>query len=136
MLDVMKAWLQAYPQWEGTLQFDYADSVPGNTGLYPKGITELSSREDVLGNRKTRLCWVFTLRRAAVGGQKNAQWLLEFQNWVMEQDRLGLAPKFGDEPGNERIRAFEGKLDTHKQVGSAFYTVQLAVEFTKIFEVK
>lgn len=136
MLDVMKAWLQTYPQWEGTLQFDYADSVPGNTGLYPKGITELSSREDVLGNRKTRLCWVFTLRRAAVGGQKNAQWLLEFQNWVMEQDRLGLAPKFGDEPGNERIRAFEGKLDTHKQVGSAFYTVQLAVEFTKIFEVK
>lgn len=136
MLDVMKAWLQAYPQWEGTLQFDYADSVPGNTGLYPKGITELSSREDVLGNRKTRFCWVFTLRRAAVGGQKNAQWLLDFQNWVMEQDRLGLAPKFGDEPGNERIRAFEGKLDTHKQVGSAFYTVQLAVEFTKIFEVK
>ena len=45
MLDVMKAWLETYPQWEGTLQFDYADSVPGNAGLYPRGITELSRRE-------------------------------------------------------------------------------------------
>ena len=136
MLDMVKAWLETYPQWEGTLQFDYADSVPGNTGLYPKGMTEISSREDVLGNRKTRLSCGFTLRRAAVAGEKNARWLLDFQSWVMEQDRLGLAPKFGDEPGNERIRAFEGRLDSHKQVGSAFYTVQLTVEFTKIFEVK
>ena len=135
MLDVMKAWLQAYPQWEGTLQFDYADSVPGNTGLYPKGITELSFREDVLGNRKTRLCWVFTLRRAAVGGQKNAQWLLELQEWVAQQDRLGLAPKFGDEPKTERLRAFDGRLDRHSQVGSSLYTVHLSAEFTKIYEV-
>ena len=133
MLENLKQWLETFPQWDGVLQFDYADSVPGSTGLYPKGITELSAREDVLGNRKTRLCAAFTLRRAAVGGQKNAQWLLDFQNWVMEQDRLGLAPRFGDA---QRIRAFEGKLDTHKQVGSAVYTVQLAVEFTKNFEVK
>lgn len=136
MLDVMKVWLETFPRWEGTLQFDYADSVPGNTGLYPKGMTELSTREDVLGNRKCRFSCAFTLRRAAVGGQENAQWLLDFQNWVMEQDRLGLAPKFGDEPATERIRAFEGRLDTHKQVGSAFYTVQLTAEFTKLFEVK
>lgn len=133
MLETMQAWLQTFPKWEGVLQLDYADSIPGNTGLYPKGMTELSSREDVLGNRKTRLSCLFTLRRAAVAGEKNARWLLDLQNWVMEQDRLGLAPKFGDEPENERIRAFEGRLDSHKQVGSAFYTVQLAVEFTKIF---
>lgn len=136
MLDVLKDWLQTYPQWEGILQFDYADSVPGNTGLYPRGITELSCREDVLGNRKSRLCAAFILRKAAAAGEKNAKWLLDFQNWVMEQDRMGLAPKFGEEPGSERIRAFEGRLDTHKQVGSSIYTVQLTVEFTKIFEVK
>ena len=136
MLDVMKTWLETFPLWKDVLHFDYADSVPGNTGLYPRGITELSSREDVLGNRKSRISCTFTLRRAASGGQENAQWLLDFQNWVMEQDRLGLAPKFGDEPQNERIRAFEGRLDSHKQVGSAFYTVQLTVEFTKLFEVK
>ena len=136
MLERLKQWLETFPLWDGVLQFDYADSVPGSTGLYPRGITEVSAREDVLGNRKTRLCAAFTLRRAAVSGQKNAQWLLDFQNWVMEQDRLGYAPKFGDEPASQRIRAFEGKFDTHKQVGSAVYTVQLTVEFTKIFEVK
>lgn len=136
MLEELTLWLQTFPKWEGVLQFDYADSVPGNTGLYPRGLTELSSREDVLGRRKSRLSWTFALRKAALGGQKDAQWLMDLQNWVMEQDRLGLAPKFGDEPDSERIRAFEGKLDRHNQVGSAFYTVQLTVEFTKIFEVK
>lgn len=136
MLEELTLWLQTFPKWEDVLHFDYADSVPGNTGLFPRGITELSCRQDVLGNRKSRLSCGFILRRAAAGSRENAQWLLDFQNWVMEQDRLGLTPKFGDEPESQRIRAFEGRLDTHKQVGCAFYTVQLTVEFTKIFEVK
>lgn len=136
MLEMMKAWLETFPQWEGTLQFDYADAVPGNSGLYPKGITELSRREDVLGNVRTRYSCAFTLRRAAGQGPENAQWLLDFQNWVMEQDRLGLAPKFGDEPRSERLRAFEGRLDSRHQAGSNMYTVQLTAEFTKLYEVK
>ena len=135
MLETMKAWLQTFPKWEGVLQFDYADAVPGNSGLYPRGITELSRREDVLGNVKTRYSCAFLLRRAAGAGEENAQWLLDFQNWVMEQDRLGLAPKFGDEPKSERLRAFEGKLDSHHQAGGSMYTVQLTAEFTKLYEV-
>jgi len=133
MLEKMKQWLEAFPKWEGTLQFDYADSVPGNSGLYPRGITELSRREDVLGNVKVRYSCAFVLRRTAAGNQENAQWLLDFQSWVAEQDRLGQTPKFGDEPRTERIRAFEGKLDSHKQVGSSMYTMHLTAEFTKIY---
>ena len=136
MLEKMEQWLRSYHGWEGTLHFDYADTVPGNSGLYPRGITELSRREDVLGNVKNRFSCLFTLRRAAVPGLENAKWLLEFQNWVAQQDRLGLAPKFGDEPETERIRAFEGCLDGHQPVGSSMYTVQLSAEFTKIYEVK
>ena len=136
MLDKMRPWLQTFPKWEGTLSLDYADGVPGNSGLFPRGITELSRREDVLGNIRIRYSCTYVLRRNAVAGEDNTRWLLDFQNWVMEQDRLGYTPKFGDEPASQRIRAFEGKLDTHKQVGSAVYTVQLTVEFTKIFEVK
>ena len=136
MLEELTQWLQTFPKWEGVVQIDYADNVPGNIGLFPRGITELSSREDVLGNRKSRFSCAFVLRRAAGGRGENAQWLLDFQNWIMEQDRLGLAPKFGDEPQTQRIRAFEGRLDAHKQVSCAFYTVQLTVEFTKFFEVK
>ena len=133
MLETMKAWLETFPAWEGTLQFDYADAVPGSTGLYPRGITELSRREDVLGNVKVRYSCAFTLRRVAACSRENTRWLLQLQNWVAEQDRLGLAPRFGDEPKTERLRAFEGKLDNRQQVGSALYTVQLSAEFTKIY---
>ena len=136
MLDKLKLWLQTFPRWEGTLQLDYAENVPGNTGLYPKGMTELSRSEDVLGNRKIRCSYTFTLRRAAAADEENARWLLEFQQWVAEQERLGLAPKFGDEPRSERLRAFDGRLENHTQTGCALYTVQLYAEFTKIYEVK
>ena len=136
MLDTLTQWLQTYPKWEGTLQLDYAEHVPGNSGLYPRGITELSRREDVLGNVKVRYSSLFLLRRAAGTREENARWLLDFQNWVAEQDRLGLAPKFGDEPKTERLRAFDGRLDSHTQAGSSLYTVHLSAEYTKFYEVK
>lgn len=136
MLEILMQWLQTFPEWEDTLQLDYADVVPGNAGLYPRGITELSRREDVLGNVSVHLRCGFQLRRVAGIGEENARWLLNFQNWVARQDALGLCPKFGDEPKTEHIRAFDGKLDGHAQVGSVCYTVQLSVEFTKFYEVK
>lgn len=134
MLEKVKQWLETFPQWEGSLQLDYMDAVPGSSGLYPRGLTELSRKEDVLGNIRVQYRCVFLLRTAAAG--ENAQWLLDLQNWVMEQDRLGLAPKFGDEPKTEHVRALEGRLDSQKQVGSAVYTVQITAEFTKLYEVK
>lgn len=133
MLENMKVWLQTFPQWEGNIQVDYLEAVPGNTGLYPKGITELSRREDVLGNVKVRCRSTFLLRKTADGTEENARWLLAFQQWVMEQNRLGLTPKFGDEPKIERLLAADGRLENHAQVGSSLYTVQLQAEFTKIF---
>ena len=136
MLEKMKNWLQTFPLWEGSIQVDFVDADPGNTGLYPKGITELSRREDVLGNVKVRCRCSFLLRRRTVSGEENARWLLAFQQWVMEQNRLGLTPKFGDEPKTERMLAADGRLETASQVGSGLYTVQLQAEFTKIYEVK
>lgn len=136
MLEQMKNWLQTFPKWEGSIQVDFADGEPGSTGLYPRGLTELSRREDVLGNVQVRCRCIFELRRTAVTGEENARWLLDFQNWVMEQSRLGIAPKFGDEPKTEHIRASDGRLERHAQVGSSLYTVRLQAEFTKIYEVK
>lgn len=133
MLEQLTQWLQTYPKWEGTLQLDYAENVPGNSGLYPRGITELSRREDVLGTVKTRYSCTFLLRRAAGARDENARWLLDFQNWVAEQDRLGLTPKFGDEPKTERLRAFDGRLDSRTQAGSSLYTVHISAEFTKLY---
>ena len=133
MLEEVMNWLQTFPLWEGTLQVDYADAIPGNTGLYPRGITELSRREDVLGNVTVRCSWGFALQRAALPGEENARWLMEFQNWVADQDRLGLAPKLGDDPLHERMGAFEGRLHDRSQAGSGRYTVMLTAEFTKIY---
>ncbi len=132
MLETVKTWLQTYPGWEG-IQLDYVDALPGNSGLYPRGITELSSREDVLGNKTVRYRCTFLLRKTAAAGEDNARWLLDFQQWVALQDAMGLSPQFGDEPKRQRIRALEGRLDSHTQVGSAMYTAQLTVEFTKFY---
>ena len=131
MLEQMMQWLQTFPRWEGVLWLDYADTIPGNCGLYPKGMTELNRREDVQGNLKIRYSCLFELKRAAAADEENARWLMALQNWVAEQDRLGLAPRFGDEPKTERIRAFEGKLDRHTQAGGSIHTVRITVEFTK-----
>ena len=57
---------------------------------------------------------------------------MEFQTWVADQNRLGLAPKFGDDPKNERIRAFEGRRHDRSQAGCGRYTVMLTAEFTYI----
>lgn len=132
MLEIVVNWLQTYPGWEG-IQVDYLDAVPGNSGLYPRGITEIFSREDVLGNKTVRYRCAFLLRKAAAAGEDNGQWLLDFQQWVAVQNAMGLTPKFGDEPKTETIRAFDGRLDSHAQVGSALYTAQLTVEFTKYY---
>ena len=133
MLDTVKQWLQTFPGWEDTITIDYMDAVPGSAGLYPKGIKEMNRREDVLGNLTVRYRYDFLLRRNAGKSEENARWLLEFQNWVMEQSRLGQAPQFGDEPKTEHFRAFEGQLQGQSQTGSTMYTVRLSAEFTKIY---
>jgi len=133
MLEKIKTWLQTFPRWEDSLQIDYVDARPGNTGIYPQGLRELSRREDVQGNLTVYCRYDFLLRKVAGASEESARWLLDFQNWVMEQERLGLAPKFGDDPRTERIRATAGQLRSHAQVGSTLYTVLLYAEFTKIY---
>ena len=134
MLEKIVKWLQSFPGWEDSIRIDCVDARPGSAGLYPKGFREISRREDVLGNLQVSFRFDVLLRKNAESSEENAKWLLEFQNWVAEQDRLGLAPKFGDDPKRERIRASEGQLLSLSQVGSALYTVKLWAEFTKIYK--
>ena len=133
MLEKMIKWLQTFPAWEDSIQIDSVDARPGSTGLYPKGLKEISRREDVLGNLRIRYRLDVLLRKNAGKSEENAKWLLEFQEWVLEQNRLGLAPQFGDDPKTQRLQVSEGQLQSLAQVGSALYTVKLWVEFTKIY---
>ena len=138
-LEKVKNWLLTYPDWDaGALSYiDYTDAVPGNTGLFPRGLEEVSRREDVLGNRMVKNRYHFALyrvtRQQARTG-KDAAWLLDFQNWVQQQWAAGLAPRFGDVEAEERIRAEGGKLHKADAAGSATYVVTLTAEFTRRYD--
>lgn len=142
-MDVLKrlqAWLTTFPKWEeGKLMYlDFTDGVPGNQGLFPQGQEVLQRKEDVLGNISLSCRYHFALYRVAAGQedqQENARWLMEFQDWVQQQDAMGLAPKFGDVPEKSHIRAEKGRLSGRKQAGSAMYVVMLTADFTKLYEV-
>ncbi len=138
-LETLKTWLSAFPQWDGEACYvDYTEGVGGNTGLFPQGMEEVSRREDVLGNLQVRCRLRFRLLRMALrdgDGQKNAQWVMDFENWVQQQSAAGLTPRFGDEPASEIMRAEKGKLSGTRQTGSGTYEVILTAEFTKYYEV-
>ena len=137
-LEKVQQWLLTYPQWEegGLLYVDYTDAVPGNAGLYPNGLEEISRKTDVLGNVTVQNRYHFALYRVVTATEDNtgsAQWLLEFQKWVQSQSAAGLAPQFGDEPAQEWIRAEKGKLKEVSQTGTGTYVVTLTAEFVKYY---
>ena len=136
-LEKLRQWVLSYPEWEGALYLDHTDAAPGNGGLYPLGLEELSRREDVLGNRQVRCRYRFCLYRVTAGqGDKTgqAQWLLDLQQWIQQQCVTGNAPRFGDVPEQERIRAEKGKLRQVCQTGTGVYEVILTVDLVKYFE--
>ena len=137
-IEKLRQWLLTYPAWDagGLLYIDYTDGVPGNSGLFPAGVEEVSRREDLLGNVTVGYRCRFALYRVTAGGcenGENAQWLLEFQRWVQAQSAAGLAPTFGDDPARERIRAEKGRLDRASQTGTGTYTVTLTADFVKYY---
>lgn len=136
-LEKLKVWLSTYPHWEGTLQVDYTEGRAPNAGLLPKGLEETSRQEDVLGNLQIGCRYQFDLfwKIAEQGDDaQNAARLLDFQQWVREQSIVGLAPRFGDVPARERIRAEKGGLTVGTQITT--YTATLVADFMKIYEVK
>lgn len=137
MLEKIKQWLISYPQWDDTLYVDYTPAVPGSTGVFPRGVQELSRRQDVAGNVQTRNRVRFTVLRITPGQldkEKQAAWLLDFQDWVQQQSISGKAPTFGDVPEKEKLMARQGMLKGISQTGTARYAVELIAEYTKIYE--
>lgn len=136
MLEKIRAFLLSYPGWEeGNLLFiDEADHMPGNAGLFPEGLQTVAVRQDILGNKEVRYRLAFSLYRASAETEKDAPWLLDFQNWIAGQSALGRIPALGDVPREESLRAEKGKL-TRRQGTGGLYCVLLTAEFTKLYEV-
>ena len=69
-----------------------------------------------------------------VGATINADWVMDFHNWVQEQSIRRLAPTFGDDPTTERIQAQNGVLYAADEEGTATYMVQLSVNYTRFYK--
>lgn len=143
-LQRLRDWLATYPGYDilGNWRVDYTDQVAGGGGVYPQGLVEISRSEDILGNVTVRDQYNFGLYVALpkapgddVGAEINADWLMDFQRWVQRQSVAGLAPKFGDDPRSETIKANSGALYDTDAEGMAIYMAVLSAEFTTKYEV-
>ena len=137
VLEKVRQWVTSFPLWEegNLLYIDFTDGVPGNAGLHPGGLEVVSAKADVLGAVTMTCRYHFFLYRmgSAQGDGRDAAWLLAFQNWVLQQQAQGLAPKFGDDPAAERIFAEKGQLKDASQPGAGVYAVKLTAQFARKF---
>lgn len=133
VLERITGWLQTFPLWEGELAIDSLKPVPGSVGIFPRGVEELSRREDVLGNVRASNRLELMLYRVSDGdGKQAAAWLLALQEWVNGQSAAGLAPQLGDVPGEEKLFARQGRLSAPAQTGTGRYAVKITAEYVTI----
>lgn len=143
VLEKIREFVRRYPGADilRDFQVDFCDQIPSNGGVFPSGLVEVSRRSDILGNvtvtNQYNLGLYYVFEKAPGddnGATRNADWLMDFQEWVQEQSAKGLALTFGDVPKKERIMAQNGVLYDADGEGTATYMVQLSVQFQKEFK--
>ena len=144
-LEKIIAWVATYPNFDvlGQFRVDYTDQIPSNGAIFPSGLMEISRTSDIVGNAKVVNQYNFGVycvfakpEDDDIQSKINADWVMDFQEWVQEQSARRLAPVFGDVPQAENIKAQNGMLYSVEGEGTATYMVQLSVQFNKIYEVK
>lgn len=142
-LEKIRDFVKSYPGSDIFLDFhvDYTDQIPFNGGVFPSGLVEVSRKKDILGNTTVTnqynfgLYYVFEKSPGDdAGAEVNANWVMDFQEWVQEQSIIGAAPIFGDDPKSEKIIAQNGVLYDADEEGTAMYMVQLSVQFIKNYK--
>lgn len=141
-LEKMRSFVASYPGADILSEFriDYTDQIPANGGLFPSGLVEISRKSDILGNTTVTNQYNFGIyyRLEKSPGDDiqatiNADWVMDFQEWVQAASIRGEAPVFGDDPRLEKITAQNGVLYAAEDEGVATYMVQLSVQFVKQF---
>lgn len=142
-LDKIRKWLLTYPQIDRLqgLRVDYYSEQPDNSSIAPSGLVEISRAEDILGNVTVKNQYNFALYFVLlkpleddVTATENADWLMDFQEWVQEQSIRRLVPVFGDKPKEETIKAQNGSNEYAGIDGTGGYVVQLSINFTKTYQ--
>ena len=141
-LEKITAFVRSYPGADilQTFRVDFTDQIPANGGIFPSGLVEISRKADLLGNVTVTNQYNFGLYYVFEkapgdddGAAVNADWLMDFQEWVQERSVLGEAPVFGDRLREERVMAQNGVMYAAEDEGLATYMVQLSVQFVKYF---
>lgn len=142
-LEKVRNWLLSYPKIDRIqgLGVDYYSSQPNNGSIDPSGLVEISRKTDIIGNttveNQYNFVLYFVLAKSPeddVGATQNADWLLDLQKWIQEQSIRKKAPIFGDDPETETISAQNGKVDAADEEGTGMYSVQLSINFKKIYK--
>lgn len=144
-LEKMSDFIATYPHYDHLSEFmvDYTDQVSDCAGLFPDGLVEISRSRDILPRElggKTRVTSqynfaIYTVfpksRHDDEGAAYNAEWVMDFQEWVQERSAAGLAPMFGDVASDESMSAQNGQLYAADDEGTGMYVIQLSATFTK-----
>lgn len=142
-LEKVREWIATYPGYDILSEFhcDYTSDIPGFGGIFPAGLLEVSRDEDILGNVVVENQYNFGLYYVLpkdpgddAGATVNADWVMDFQEWVQEQSIRGAAPAFGTKTLS--AKAENGALYSADEEGTAVYSVNLSINFEKRFEVK
>ena len=139
-LDKMREFVRSFPGASilDGMTIDYTDKVPNCAGLFPSGQVEVSKTTDIFGDttfvNQHNFALYTRLEKSPdedEGAEYNAEWQMEFQEWVQRQSAIGRVPVFGDEPREERITAQNGAIYSVDEEGTALYAIQLSVRFIK-----
>lgn len=142
-LEKVRQFVGSYPNADilRCFQVDYTDQIPFNGGIFPSGLVEVQRRQDIFGNvtvtNQYNFGIYYVFEKAPgddTGATANADWVMDFQEWVQAQSVMGAAPLFGDVPRKEKITAQNGVLYAAEDEGTAMYMVQLSVQFVKEFK--
>ena len=144
-LEIVRNWIATFPKYDILSAFlvDYTDQIPANGGVFPSGLVEISRNHDICGNSTVENQLNFGIYTVFEKPQDddaastiNAEWIMDFQQWVQDQSVFGLAPVFGDDPRKVVIKAQNGVLYSADGEGTATYMVQLSINYIKKYEVK
>lgn len=142
-LKTIREWLKTFPGYSRlqSMRVDYLAAEPDSGSIAPSGLIEVSRKENIFGDitvvKQYNFGLYYVFAKATEdddGSTENADWIIDLQEWVLEQSILGKAPTFGDEPKEEKIKAQNGTIYGATEEGTAIYMVQLSVEFIKKYE--
>lgn len=140
VIKTVKDWISTYPGYATLedMQVDFFDPIPNNGSIAPSGMMEISRTEYIGGIVEVQNQYNFALYFVFYKppdeneqAQTNADWVLDFQEWVQEQDIKKKVPTFGRQTIS--VLAQNGMLYAADGEGTGIYTVQLTINYKKEF---